>query len=161
MILIQKILTVFILGLLSVIFCIKDSLCEDYQQVAGLIDLRTTYSDGTHDLNFLVELAKKRGFDVIFINDHDRMALEYGIFPFRQILRKKVEKPSVNSNGADKYLQNIKQITRKYPDMIVIPGSESAPFYYWSGSCFKGNLTAHNWERHLLVIGMDDLLPKN
>ncbi|MFQ5685363.1 MAG: hypothetical protein ACE5GV_01755 [Candidatus Scalindua sp.] len=153
---IQKISCVFILGSLSIIFCIKDSFCGDYQQVAGLIDLRTTYSDGAHDLDFLVKLAKKRGFDVLFINDHDRMTLEYGLFPFRNILRKKVEKPSVNSRGADKYLQNIAEISRKYPDMIVIPGSESAPFYYWAGSYFKGDLTAHNWERHLLVIGMEN-----
>jgi hypothetical protein len=152
----QRTICIFILGLASIIFCIKDSLCDDYQQVAGLIDLRTTYSDGAHDLDFLVELAKERGFDVLFINDHDRMALEYGISPFRNIIRKREELPSVNSRGADKYLQNIAEINRKYPDMIVIPGSESAPFYYWTGSYFKGNLTAHNWERHLLVIGMEN-----
>lgn len=152
----KRIACLLVLGLISVSFCIKDSFCDDYQQVAGLIDLRTSYSDGAHDLDFLVELAKERGFDVLFINDHDRMVLEYGIFPFRNIFRKREELPSVNSRGADKYLQNIAEITRKYPDMIVIPGSESAPFYYWTGSYFKGNLTAHNWERHLLVIGMDN-----
>ncbi len=152
----QRIICILFLGLVSVIFYIEDSFCDDYQQVTGLIDLRTTYSDGAHDLDFLVELAKERGFDVLFINDHDRMAMEYGISPFRNILRKREELPSVNSRGADKYLQNITEITRKYPDMIVIPGSESAPFYYWTGSYFKGNLTAQNWERHLLVIGMEN-----
>ncbi|MBW1613871.1 MAG: hypothetical protein JRJ57_07850, partial [Deltaproteobacteria bacterium] len=39
-----------------------ESLCADYQQVAGLIDLRTTFSDGSYDLESLVQLAKKRGF---------------------------------------------------------------------------------------------------
>ena len=63
----------------------------NYQQVAGFIDLRTTYSDGAHDLNFLIKLTKERGFDVLFINDHDRMAMEYGIFAFRNILRKREE----------------------------------------------------------------------
>ncbi len=152
----QRIICILFLGLVSVIFYIKDSYCDDYQQVAGLIDLRTTYSDGTHDLDFLVKLARERGFDVLFINDHDRMALEYGILPFRNIIRKREELPSVNSRGAGKYLQNITEIARKYPDMIVISGSESSPIYYWTGSYFKGNLTAHNWERHLLVIGMEN-----
>ena len=128
----------------------------DYQQVAGLIDLRTTYSDGAHDLNFLIKLAKERGFDVLFINDHDRMAMEYGIFPFRNILRKREELPSVNSRGADKYFQGIKLADQQHPEIILIPGSETAPFYYWTGSSLKDNLTAHNWERHLLIMGLEN-----
>ncbi len=128
----------------------------DYQQIAGLIDLRTTYSDGAHDLNFLIDLAKKRGFEVLFINDHDRMAMEYGIFPFRNILRKREELPSINSRGADKYLQGIKLAAQQHPEIILIPGSETAPFYYWTGSPFKDNLTAHNWERHLLIMGLEN-----
>ena len=68
----------------------------DYLQVPGLIDLRTTYSDGELDLESLVNLAKKRGFSVLFVNDHDRMALEYGLFPLRNILKKRVELNSIN-----------------------------------------------------------------
>ena len=128
----------------------------NYQQVAGFIDLRTTYSDGAHDLNFLIKLAKERGFDVLFINDHDRMAMEYGIFPFRNILRKREELSSVNSRGADKYFQGIKLAAQQHPEIILIPGSETAPFYYWTGSPLKNNLTAHNWERHLLIMGLEN-----
>ena len=153
----QKILCVFILGLVSVIFCIRSGLGEDYQQVAGLIDLRTTYSDGAHDLDFLIDLAKKRGFEVLFINDHDRMTLEYGIFPLRNIIRKKEELPSINSRGAEGYLEGIKLAAQQHPEIILIPGSETAPFYYWTGSPFKDNLTAHNWERHLLVMGLENV----
>lgn len=138
-------------------FNIKEVSCNDYQQVPGLIDLRTNFSDGSHDLEFLVKLAKKRGFNLLFINDHDRMVMEYGIFPFRfrPILHKKVEKPSINSKGAEKYLNMIRKIQSKYPDMILIPGAESAPFYYWTGNPLKKNLTAHNWERHLLIFGLE------
>ena len=39
--------------------------------------------------------------------------------------------------------------------MIVIPGTESAPFYYWSGNPFDGSLTAHNYERRILTVGLD------
>jgi hypothetical protein len=157
MILLQKIVCVFILGVVSVVFCIRSGISEDYQQVAGLIDLRTTYSDGAHDLNFLIDLAKKRGFEVLFINDHDRMTLEYGIFPLRNIIRKKEELPSINSRGAEGYLEGIKLAAQQHPEIILIPGSETAPFYYWTGSPFKDNLTAHNWERHLLVMGLENV----
>lgn len=150
----KKIACILSLGLVSFIFCIRSCISDDYQQVAGLIDLRTTYSDGAHDLNFLIDLAKKRGFEALFINDHDRMALEYGFFPFRNIIRKRVEMPSVNSRGAEKYLQGIKLAAQQHPEIILIPGSETAPFYYWTGSPFRDSLTAHNWERHLLVMGL-------
>lgn len=152
----QRIICTLFLGLFFIIFCIKDSLCDDYLQVAGLIDLRTTYSDGAHDLNFLIDLAKKREFEVLFINDHDRMAMEYGIFPFRNILRKREEMSSINGRGAEGYLQGIKLAAQQHPEMILIPGSETAPFYYWTGSPFKDNLTAHNWERHLLIMGLEN-----
>ena len=32
--------------------------------------------------------------------------------------------------------------------------SETSPFYYWSGSNYDGNLTAHNWDKHLLIVGL-------
>ena len=152
----KRTICILVLGLVSVTVYIRSGIGDDYQQVAGLIDLRTTYSDGAHDLNFLIDLAKKRGFEVLFINDHDRMTMEYGIFPLRNIIRKKEEMPSVNSRGAKKYLQGIKLAAQQHPEIILIPGSETSPFYYWTGSPFKDNLTAHNWERHLLIMGLEN-----
>ena len=129
--------------------------CRDYSQVAGLIDLRTTFSDGQLDLNSLVRLARERGFHIVCINDHDRLAMEYGLFPFRHILKKRVELNSINMGGADKYLAGIRLVREAYPDMVIIPGSETASFYYWTGSYFTGNLTANNHERRILTIGME------
>jgi len=131
-------------------------MASDYIQVPGLIDLRTTYSDGELDLESLALLAKQRDFSVLFINDHDRLAMEYGLFPLRNILKKRVELNSINKKGSEKYLNGIKRIQEKYPDMIIIPGSETAPFYYWTGSYFKKNLTAHNHERRILIIGLEN-----
>lgn len=128
---------------------------DGYRQVAGLIDLRTTYSDGEHELEDVVKLAKERGFPVLILNDHDRMAMEYGIAPLRHIIKKKVEKPSVNKLGPQKYLDAVSAINKKYPDMLVIPGLESSPFYYWTGNPFKGGLTANDWEKHILVMGLE------
>ncbi len=124
-------------------------------QMPGLIDLRTTYSDGELDVEGLVRLAKERGFGVVIINDHDRMAMEYGLFPLRHILKKRVERNSINKMGARLYLEEIGRVQRKYPDVILIPGSETAPFYYWTGSYFRGDLTAHDHEKRLLTIGMN------
>ncbi|MBU2622286.1 MAG: hypothetical protein KKD92_08220, partial [Proteobacteria bacterium] len=132
-----------------------DSYGSDYQQVAGLIDLRSTFSDGAYDIETLVRKAKERGFEVLVINDHDRVVMEYGLPPFRNIVKKRVELNSVNKKGAKAYLDSISKVRKKFPDMILIPGSESAAFYYWTGSYFKNNLTAHNHEKRILTIGMD------
>jgi hypothetical protein len=83
------------------------------------------------------------------------MAMEYGLLPFRNILKKRVELNSINRKGAENYLEALKKAREKYPDMILIPGSESAPFYYWKGSLLSKNLTAHDHERRLLTIGME------
>jgi hypothetical protein len=130
-------------------------MASDYTQVAGLIDLRTTHSDGELDLESLVILARERGFELLFINDHDRLAMEYGLFPLRHVFRKRVELPSINKKGADQYLEEVTRVGKKYPQMMIIPGSETAPFYFWTGSYFTKDLTAHNHERRILTIGLD------
>ena len=38
----------------------------------------------------------------------------------------------------------------------MIPGSESVPYYYWTGSYFQKNLTAHDHEKRILTIGMEN-----
>ncbi len=128
---------------------------DEYIQVPGLMDLRTDFSDGSHTLEYLIQLARKRGFDVLFITDHDRKVLEYGIRPYQHILKKRVEKPSINKSKAERYLSMIQAVSKKYPDMMLIPGAESAPFYYWRGSYFKKNLTVCDRERHLIIVGLE------
>ncbi len=137
-------------------FAQPDEDIHEYIQAQGLIDVRTDFSDGAHTLEYLIKSAKERGIDVLFINDHDRKVLEYGIRPFQNILKKRVEEPSINKNGAENYLKMIEEASKKHPDLILIPGAESAPFYYWRGSYFKKTLTVCDWERHLLIIGLDE-----
>lgn len=151
-----RLLRIIVIVAMILVFSLGDRLYgEEYQQVSGLIDLRSTYSDGAHDIESLVRMAKNRGFEVLIINDHDRMVMEYGLPPFRNLIKRKVELPSINKNGAKAYLDSIKKARKMFPDMIIIPGSETAAFYFWAGSYFKKNLTAHNHERRILTIGME------
>ncbi len=129
---------------------------DNYIQVPGLIDLRTDFSDGSHSLEFIIQLAKKRGFDVLFVTDHDRKVLEYGIRPFQHIFKKRVEMPSINKTGPENYLSTIQSVAEKYPEMILIPGAESSPFYYWKGNYLRKNLTVCDWEKHFIIIGLDN-----
>lgn len=150
----KKLIPLLILVSIGVLYS-SPGLADDYIQVSGLIDLRTQFSDGAHSLEYLIQLAKKRGFDVLFINDHDRVVLEYGLRPLQNILKKRVENPSINKGKPENYLDMIKEASKKYPEMILIPGAESTPFYYWKGSYFKKNLTVCDWERHLVIVGLE------
>jgi hypothetical protein len=126
-----------------------------YEQIPSLIDLRTTFSDGDYDPEALVQMALNKGINVVFLNDHDRVVMEYGLLPFRNLLRKKVELNSINKIGAGKYLQSINGIRKRYPNVILVPGTESTPFYYWTGSPFTGTLTANDHERRILTMGLE------
>ncbi|NIO49838.1 MAG: hypothetical protein GTN73_10450 [Candidatus Aminicenantes bacterium] len=155
----RKLVSIFIIAFMVVIIkshALADDDIQEYIQIPGLIDIHTDFSDGAHTLEYLIKLAKKRGIDVLFINDHDRKILEYGMRPFQNILKKRVEEPSINKGGPENYLNMIESASKKYPDSILIPGAESAPFYYWKGSYFKKNLTACDWEKHLLIVGLEE-----
>ncbi|MCK9364906.1 MAG: hypothetical protein M0P74_15065 [Syntrophales bacterium] len=126
-----------------------------YKQAPALIDLRTTFSDGVFDPEALAALAVQKGIKIIILNDHDRMVIEYGLPPFRNILKKREERNSINQAGAKAYLAAVERARKKYPQAVIIPGAESAPFYYWTGSFLDGSLTANDHERRILTIGLE------
>ena len=130
-------------------------LCNQYMQVAGLIDVRTTFSDGSHTIDQLAKMAKERGFGALFVTDHDRMTIAYGLPPFRNLIKKTEHQNAINLKGADQYLQAVRETQSRHPDLIIIPGSETAAFYYWSGNPFSDQFTVHDHEKRLLTIGMD------
>ncbi len=144
----------FILLLLSGI--VSSAGAAEYIQTAGLIDTRTTHSDGALSVAELADLARTRGFDVLFLNDHDRLAMAYGLPPFRNVFRLRKELNSINKSGAKAFIEAINQARQQYKDLILIPGSESVPYYYWTGSYFNKDLTAHDHEKRILTIGLEN-----
>ncbi len=144
-----------LVALFAAMLCFFTPPAVAIEQVPALIDLRTTFSDGAYDPEALVQMAVNKGFKVIFFNDHDRVVMEYGLPPFRNIIKKTEEMNSINKSGAAAYLRTIDGLRKKYPDVILIPGTESTPFYYWTGSPFAGNLTANDHERRILTMGLE------
>jgi hypothetical protein len=118
------------------------------------MDLRTSFSDGAHSPEDLVTMARRRGFRVLFFNDHHRIKLSYGIAPFRNLLKYSKEFPSIMTHGSPLYLSEIERLSKLYPDMILVPGSILSPFYYWSGSWLGGDLTVHQYDRKILAFDL-------
>ncbi len=127
---------------------------EDYFLVPGLMDLRTSFSDGAHSPEDLVTIARFRGFRVLFFNDHHSIKVSYGVAPFRNLLKYSKEFPSLMTHGPQTYLSEIERLSRLYPDMILVPGSILSPFYYWSGSLLRGDLTVHQVDRKILAFNL-------
>jgi hypothetical protein len=127
-----------------------------FRHVAGSIHLQTPVSGGKRNFNDYIRLARQNEIGILIVTDHDTQKYQYGLWPLRKIIKKTVDEPSVLKYGVDKYFQAFRQANAMANDIIFIDGVESTPFYYWTGSYFKNNLTLNDRGRHMLVIGMND-----
>jgi hypothetical protein len=147
----------FSIVLISFIFFLHGSVnaSQGWMQVPGVIHVQTDFDGAGHyALDQLVSMAKKKGLGVLIPADHDLQVMEYGLPPFRNIVKKREERGSVIEAGPEKFLARIDRINKMQNDVLVIPGVQSSPFYYWTGSVFGQGLTAHDYRKELLLIGM-------
>jgi len=119
-----------------------------------LIDVRSTHSDGKHDMNMLIPLAKKRGIDTLAFTEHDRFSIRFGIDPIPNILGYSLQHPSLYTTGLDKFFTDLNRQRSLHSDIQLFAGTESIPGYTWSGIPFN-DLTLHNVERHLITLGIE------
>lgn len=140
--------------LLLAVFLAQAAFAEELIQAPAAIQITSQVSDGKYTIGQIVDTAKKNNFKVIIVTDRDVMRWQYGMFPLRNIIKKTVEQRSVFKYGIQRWLDDIKQIQAANPDIVLIPGVETAPFYYWSGNIFNQSLRLNNWHKHLLVIGL-------
>jgi len=126
----------------------------EYLQIAGVIHVHSTFSSGKYSLPDLVAMASLSGVEVLALTDHDRVAMEYGLAPFRDLIRVRKELPSVLRAGVRDYLAQIHSLNISQKEVILLPGVQSSPFYYWTGTPFTGDLTAHDYRKELIAVGM-------
>ena len=128
---------------------------EEYLQLPGVIHVHTSFSSGKYHLEELVDKAKVKGLEVLIPTDHDLVVMEYGLFPLQNLIKKREERKSILQAGPDVYLAEIERLNRSQQDVLILPGAQSSPFYYWSGSPFRKNLTAHDYRKEILLVGLD------
>jgi len=127
-----------------------------YHRYAVGIHFDTEISGGHYAPEKLVQMALDNGLDAVIFCDHDRMEVEYGLQPLRNIAKKIQVEPSLHTYGFQNYLDLVEELTKKYPQITLIDGCETGPYYYWSGSFLSKNLVLHNWHQHMMVIGLPD-----
>ncbi len=126
----------------------------EYIQAPAAIQVSSVISDGKYTVSEIVAVAKQNNIGIVVITDRDSMRWEYGLWPLRNIIKKTVRENSVFSFGILGYLREIRRAQEQNPAMVILPGIESAPFYYWQGSVFRRTLKINNWHKHILVMGL-------
>lgn len=146
----------FVIILLCMLIPSGNLFSKELMHVPGLINISTSLSTGRFPIEKIVESARDKGVQIVFTADSYTLKMEYGIPPLRNLIKKTIEAPSINTIGIQSYLNRLKELNERFSDIIIVPGTENIPFYYWTGSPFLNNLTIHNWEKSFLIFGLEN-----
>jgi hypothetical protein len=123
------------------------------ERVRGVLHVHSDTSTGDFSLEALVELAEQQGIDALLLAENYRFRVTYGLPPFRALTRIGREERSI-AGAPERYLARVAEVRRRRPRVLLIPGVEVMPHFYWTGS--PRVLTLHNLQKNLLVFGVTD-----
>lgn len=148
--------------MLAAIICLLSTVSASAEgETAARVPLRaavhvhSTASTGMLSLESLAQRAERQGLDALILSENFTLRYDYGLRPFDGIIKYRVTFPSVMEYGIERFLKEVQAVRQRHPNLIIVPGVEVAPHYYWTGSLLGRDLTMHNAQRNLLVIGLD------
>lgn len=124
------------------------------QQIPTVLHAHTNWSTGALSLDEMVARSRELGIGAVFLAENHLQAFEYGLFPLRGLLRYRIQYPSVSERGAANFLRAVTEANAKQKDVLIIPGAEVIPHYYWTGSLLQSTLTMYNAQKNLLALGL-------
>ncbi len=124
-------------------------------RMEGLFRVNTDISAGGESLATVADKAVRKHLDFIVVSDQFLVEAEYGLPPFRNVLKVYRTRKSVSTFGVDNYLALIKSVSASHPSLVIVPGADVAPHYFWTGNPVSG-LTIQQFSRQLTVFGSDD-----
>lgn len=127
---------------------------EELTQVRGVVHVHTDFTTGELPLDEIVQRARSQGIEAIFLSENYLVRVVYGLSPFRSLLSVREEEPSVLRRGVERYLAMVAAARQRDPGILIVPGVEVIPHYWWSGSSFDGDLTVHDLQKNILVFGL-------
>ena len=133
-----------------------------FQATAG-VHFDTTVSEGPKPIVDIVKKAKAHGIQVAIITDRDHADIRYGVPLLRGLVGYTYREQSIRQYGVERYLSELRAAEQGTGGILVVPGAECLPFYYWEEDYSPGALASfdpgrvlklkHAY-RHLLAIGM-------
>jgi len=123
--------------------------------VVAAFHVHSTWSTGSASLDGLAAAAERAGIQAVILTENYLARFEYGLLPFRRILRWSEGVSSLTPERLPAYLAAVREAQARHPGVLLVPGVEVLPHYRWSGSPWNGTLTLHNTQKNLLVVGLD------
>ena len=151
---ITEILCLVAISLIAVTTASAGVTGTSFVSLRAAVHVHSTMSTGTLNLESLARRAEQQGLDVLILSENFTLRYDYGLHPFEGFLAFRAHFPSVLEFGLQRFLDEVRAVQQRHPHLIIIPGVEVAPHYYWTGSLMQGDLTMHNAQRNLLVIGL-------
>ena len=128
----------------------------EYLQLRGAVHVHSTFSTGEESIEQIAGRAVAHGLDVLVVSDDDLLQVEYGIPFLRRLWPFSEERNSLMGTGSlGTYLEEIRRVDALFPELVVIDGVESAPFYYWQVDLAQRRLTLRHWNKHLMAVGFE------
>jgi hypothetical protein len=126
----------------------------DKIKLKAVTHLNSNVTSGKLSPETLVMSAVKKGIHAVFITENFYPKLEYGVLPFRGIVKKVEEFNSLLKFGPEKYYKRIEAIDKKLENIDVFMSAEVVPAYFWTGDPYKKGLTLNDWDIQFLVFGL-------
>lgn len=123
-------------------------------ELVTAIHVHSRASTGDLTLDELASRAEQLGIDALLLTENLALEYEYGLRPVESFIKVKTSFPSLMKSGVEEYLHEVEEAQARHPKVLLVPGVEVAPYYFWSGSLQDRTLTMHNAQRNLLVFGL-------
>ena len=127
------------------------------ERVIGVLHVHSDLSTGDLPLDDVLRNAEAAGVQAILLTENYLLRVEYGLPPFRALTRVTREEPSILATDPQRYLEQVAELQRRNARVLLLPGVEVMPHYFWTGSPLALSMQLHNTQKNLLVLGVTDL----
>src|ERR671924_1894915 len=123
---------------------------ESYERVAAIVHVHSDLSTGDFPLEELTDMAERQGLGAVLLSENYLNRVEYSLPPFRALTRVTDESRSVHDR-LDEYFARVAQARAARPRVLILPGVEVMPHYFWTGSPLSLAMTLHGTQKNVLV----------
>jgi hypothetical protein len=122
------------------------------RQIIAVLHAHSEASSGDESVLELAAQARDAGVDVLVLADNLGYDFRYAPWPLRWLVEAHMGTPTLEAHGIERWLAEIRAARETYPEVLMLAGVETPPYYYWTGSLLRGDLTLNDMQRNVLVL---------
>lgn len=127
---------------------------DSYIHLSGAVHVHSRFSTGIASIEEIARAATARELDVLVMTDDDLLKVEYGIPFLRNLAYGRTDRAVFSHSTVGAYLEEIRRVGDLYPNLVIIDGLESSPFYYWQVDLSNRVWTVRHWHKHLIAVNL-------